>query len=258
MNEPAKLNHEKLLVYPLLLQFLAEANEHACGWGNIHAISDHYSRASEGILLSLAEASRSKQAGLKQTSVDCSLGSMLECAACFDIAVAKGIMNSLSCRNLKQRLATIYKMTVGLKKSWQEMELREDASAHMQSYVFLHEGLAAYKLGIQVIQELTVGGIAESLSRPHFRRIDEAATAIILHIAEGNGRFSDLDQARFLDMANQAVTKLSVRLDLCALKGEINDRIVPTIKGLLVRLAGATAKLAARKRGDTVTKVTYA
>jgi len=249
MTGPVQLNHEKLYVYREALQLLTEANELVCAWPKIHAISDHYSRASEGILLSLAEASRTERTGLKQTAMDCSLGSMLECAACFDIAIVKGIMDSVPARTLKQRLATIYRMTVSLRKSWQRMELCEDASAYGQSEVFLHEGLAAYKLGIQVMHELTASGIAESLAKPHFRRVDEAATGIILHIAEGNGRYSDLDQARFLNMANQAVTELSVRLDIYRLRGEIEERFADRIKGLLVRVAGATAKLAARKRG---------
>jgi len=249
MNDSSRLNHEKLYVYPEILQFLAEADAHVSGWAKIHAISDHYSRASEGILLGLAEASRVSQAGLKQTAVDCGLGSMLECAACFDIAVAKGIMDTSSCKSLKQRLATVFKMTVGLKKSWQEMELREDTSVYGQREVFFHEGLVAYKLGIQIMHELTDCRIADSLTRPQFRRVDEAATAIVLHIAEGNGRFSNLDQARFLDMANQAVTKLAVRLDMCAMKGKMDAEVTGGIKGLLVRVAGATAKLAARKTG---------
>ena len=250
MNRSAKLSHEKLYIYPEILRFLTEADEHVRGWETIHAISNHYSRASEGILLSLAEASRSAQAGLKQAAVDCSLGSMLECAACFDIAVTKGIMDRLLCENLKQRLAAIYRRTVSLKKSWQTMELHEDAAEYGQNKVFFHEGLVAYKLGIQIIHELTNIKIADFLSRAHFRRVDEAATAIVLHIAEGNGRFSCLDQARFLDMANQAVTKLSVRLDICNLRGQIGETATAHIKELLVRVAGATAKLSARKRNE--------
>jgi four helix bundle protein len=249
MNESSKLNHENLYVYSAILQFLAEADVHVCSWGRIHAISDHYNRVSEGILLSLAEASRSQRAGLKQTAVDCSLGSMLECAACFDIAVAKGMMHNSSCRDMKQRLASIFKMTVGLKKSWQEMEVHEDYPPYGQENVFLHEGLVAYKLAIQIMRELTDSNISDSLTKPQFRRVDEAATAIVLNVAEGNGRFSSLDQARFLDMANQAVTKLSVRLDICAMKGQMQEETTGKIKGLLVRVAGATAKLATRKRG---------
>jgi four helix bundle protein len=64
------------------------------------------------------------------------------------------------------------------------------------------------------------------LSNQAFRRLDELLTSMVLNIAEGNGRFSDADQARFLGTAHESAVKLAARLDLgvtqnCLLREEV-------------------------------------
>jgi hypothetical protein len=46
------------------------------------------------------------------------------------------------------------------------------------------------------------------------REIDNSATSVILNVAEGNGRYSELDHHRFLDIASASVAETAAYLDL--------------------------------------------
>jgi four helix bundle protein len=55
---------------------------------------------------------------------------------------------------------------------------------------------------------------AKELSNRLFRQLDEAGTSVVLNIAEGNGRYAELDHHRFLQIAQSAAVKGAVYLDL--------------------------------------------
>jgi four helix bundle protein len=55
--------------------------------------------------------------------------------------------------------------------------------------------------------------VAEELSNRLFRQIDEAGTSVVLNIAEGNGRYAELDHHRFLQIAQSAAVKGAVFLE---------------------------------------------
>lgn len=59
-------------------------------WDNYHAFVNHLSRANESILLNLAEGCRSHSRKAKNIYIDYSIGSLLESAACMDIAEGNG------------------------------------------------------------------------------------------------------------------------------------------------------------------------
>jgi len=122
--------------------------------------------------------------------------------------------------------------------------MREDNLEYGDSYVFNHEKLDAYRLGLEVVRRIDALRLLDRLPRPGFRRIDEAVTSIVLNIAEGNGRFAHLDHSRFLQIANRSNTKLAARLEMCALRGTINQEEAITLNRLLVRIDQMTAKLA--------------
>ena len=46
------------------------------------------------------------------------------------------------------------------------------------------------------------------------KRVDELTTSLTLNIAEGNGRFSKIDHRKFIDIAEDAGTKLAAYMDL--------------------------------------------
>lgn len=111
--------------------------------------------------------------------------------------------------------------------------------------MFNHERLEVYQLSLQVNEKLVVMQNLERLPRGDFRRLDEPATSLLLNIAEGNGRFAHYDHSRFLEIANQATTRLAARLDVCALREKIEKEAADGVVRLLVSIGRMTAKLAA-------------
>ena len=46
------------------------------------------------------------------------------------------------------------------------------------------------------------------------REVDRSATSVVLNVAEGNGRYSELDHRRFLEIAGASAAKAAAYLDL--------------------------------------------
>ena len=67
-------------------------------------------------------------------------------------------------------------------------------------------------------------------------QLDRASTSIPLNIAEGNGKFSASDRARFLEIARGSALECAACLDVLAVRKLVSiDRIVPA-KEQLVRI----------------------
>ena len=60
-------------------------------------------------------------------------------------------------------------------------------------------------------------GCAE-LSDRLCREVDKSATSVVLNVAEGNGRYSEVDHRRFLEIAAASAVKAAAYLDLYQLK----------------------------------------
>src|SRR5512143_51690 len=108
------LTHHKLKLYDKALVVAAGAHELSAGWGKRHAIVDHFRRASESVVLNLAEGARLESAPDKSRTLDYALGSTLECAACLDIANIKGFLSCEPSLIEKARLLEIARMLIGL------------------------------------------------------------------------------------------------------------------------------------------------
>src|SRR6185503_19395467 len=78
------LSHQKLKVYGKGLAVVASLAKHSAAWDQRHAVVDQLCRASESIVLNLAEAARLDSPTQKQQLLDYAVGSALECAACLD------------------------------------------------------------------------------------------------------------------------------------------------------------------------------
>jgi len=122
--------------------------------------------------------------------------------------------------------------------------MKEEESEYEVNYVFNHERLEVYQLSLHVNEKLVAMQIFEKLPRGEFRHLDEPATSLLLNIAEGNGRFGYYDHSRFLDIANQATTKLAARLEVGSLRRIIERMAADQIIELLVSIDRMTAKLA--------------
>ena len=253
MSDAALFAHEKLNVYQHALAFFRLADEMAAAWDPKHAITDHFPRAAESIVVNLAEASAAFS-GVKQKSLDVALGSTLECAACLDIAQVKELIDRETLALHKPSLARIFRMQMGLKKSWSRGVVREEPEAYgvaRESVMcFHHEQLDAYRVALEFVGWFCGVQAFRGLPARRFRKMDGATTSMLLNIAEGNGRFSELDHRRFLEVAHRSAIKMAAQLDLCQGGAPLGRQVLHQGKRLLARVASMTAVMA-RGKGKT-------
>jgi len=105
----------------------------------------------------------------------------------------------------------------------------------MKTY-FDHEKLDVYQESIafcgwvgDLLNDITGKAAAKD-------QLDRASTSLPLNIAEGNGKFSDADRSRFLEIARGSAMECAACLDVLAVRKLIaTERIVPA-KEQLVRI----------------------
>lgn len=248
-------NHQKLQVYQKALACCAELETLAEPWDSMHAIADHLPRAAEGVVLNIAEASAA-HTGAKMPLLDAGMGSVLECAACLDLAVIKGLCELEGARRRKVELRDCFRMLVGLKRSWEAGAVREteatpygaDGASEIHGPVFLHEKLDVYRTALDVVRWAHDCSAVQGLAKRRFRDFDVMLTSIVLNIAEGNGRFSSDDHCRFVETAHRAAIKVSAQLDLWTQQGGMRSEDAEKASWLLVRIVSMTGALVERLR----------
>jgi four helix bundle protein len=82
-----------------------------------------------------------------------------------------------------------------------------------------HEKLEVYRVGLDLVRWIIARPGATALPTRSHRQIDEGVTSILRNIAEGNGRYSEVDHRPFLDLATAAAVKVAAGLDLATRKG---------------------------------------
>jgi four helix bundle protein len=254
-------NHENLKVYQRTLPFNVKVTVWTSQWDSRHAICDQLPRAAGSMLENIAMASAA-YSSMKLRGLDYAIGSSLECAACLDIALIKRLLDAKSVCTEKDELSQIMRMLVGLRKSWASTahvvrEGSEEYSTHGNGIetvrdrdsgeraLFNHETLDVYRVSIKAAEAFCSSESASRLPNPVFRRLDELFTSLVLNIAEGNGRFSSADQARFLSTSHEAAVKLAARLDLCSTQDLLPRYEVAEWKALLERATVMTASMIA-------------
>ena len=91
------------------------------------------------------------------------------------------------------------------------------AHAHARSEndnLFYHEKLNVYQVALEFnrwVGELLASIEAKAAAKD---QLDRAATSIPLNIAEGNGKFSKRDRARFFDTARGSALEAAAGLDV--------------------------------------------
>ncbi len=103
--------------------------------------------------------------------------------------------------------------------------------------MFHHENLQVYRTGLSFIEWFTSQPQGKELSDKVIRQIDDAGTSIVLNVAEGNGRYAELDQQHFVQIAQRAAVKAMVYLDLCTTKGLLLQSEIAAGKELLGRIS---------------------
>jgi four helix bundle protein len=212
---PQYFPHENLEVYSHALSFAKHAAALIDSWPAVFAVCDQLDRATESVVTNLAKAARLHAIQNRIQCLECSLGSVLECAACLDVADRRHLVVAAPLHEAKQMLQRIARMEVGLRQSWGSClkEEVESYGAHANPY-FLHETLVVYQRSLQVHEALDELWESERKRERYTRRIDELSTSLTINIAEGNGRFSKVDHSKFVSIAEDAGTKLAAYLDL--------------------------------------------
>jgi len=245
---------DKLRVYLKALEFAAFCEPHVSSWPTRFAVADQLSRSADSIVLNLAEATSLWTRKARARAVDQALGSALECAACLDVAYLRGLLSHEPAVRGKARASEIAAMLVGMKSSWPAW-LKEDAvpygpahHAGAPTIFFAHERLDVYQVSLAFVRWFHVLSSRAEAAVARLREIDTAATSLALNIAEGNGRFSELDHSRFLRIAQTAAARASGHLDLAEAKGIFAAEDTQTGQELLRRTATMLVRLTNRLR----------
>jgi four helix bundle protein len=118
----------------------------------------------------------------------------------------------------------------------------------MAASTFDHEKLDCYRLAIDFIA--WVGTVMEARARATkpsaLKHLDEASTSIALNIAEGNGKRSVVDRARFLDIARGSALESAACLDVLAARNHLTPVELRPGKELLLRIVSTLTKLIER------------
>jgi len=102
--------------------------------------------------------------------------------------------------------------------------------------LFDHEKLDVYQEAIAFcgwVGEFLVAISAKAAAKD---QLDRASTSIPLNIAEGNGKFSTVDRARFLEIARGSALECAACLDVLAVRKLVGEDQVLLAKEQLARI----------------------
>ena len=125
-NQPTYFDHEKLKVYQMALKFNEFAHK-ICSRLPKSDIRDQLDRASNSIVLNIAEGNGKYSKKDRCRYFDISFGSSLESAGCLDILSIRKMISSDELHAGKSMLKEIVSMLVGLIKSNSDRVYEENA-----------------------------------------------------------------------------------------------------------------------------------
>ncbi len=236
--------HEKLKVYQKGIEFAVLRSRLLDGLSRRVAASDHLDRGAESILVNIAHSSSSWSPKDRIVYLGQANGSALECAACLDVFVAKALLVAKDVLPGKHLLAEIVSILIAMRKATGN-RVREDHAEYRtkKGNLFSHEDLDAYQAGIQLVAWME-GMTAEfTCSADLLYKLDKATTAIVLNIAEGNGRFTGTDQAKFFGTAYKSTVQSASLMDLATANGSADVSRLEEGRELLRRIAAMLTSL---------------
>jgi four helix bundle protein len=120
----------------------------------------------------------------------------------------------------------------------------------MTEHVFDHDKLDVYRLSIEYVAKAFDS--AQSLEGLHRHARDQwlrAAQSIPLNIAEGNGKRSLKDRARFLDIARSSALECAAIQDVRVVSGGLSRETNQKLKSKLVRIVSMLTRMAMKFDG---------
>ena len=231
--------HEKLLVYQKAINFVSLSADVLRECRGKAAARDHLHRAASSIPIRIAEANSKPLGKARVHLLDVAYGSSLESAACLDVLSVRGRCDDAGARSGKQALREIVSMLLGLRRSGSDesVEVGED-EAHYGKYVFDHEALPVYQSALALVS--WCGDLADEsrFSVDVSDGLDTSTTSVALNIAEGNGKFSQRDRSRFLEIAHTSALRCAATLDVSVATGQTQDAEITEGKRLLSSIVG--------------------
>lgn len=237
--------HEKLRVYQQATEFVGWAAGILSHVPAHLAVYDQLDRASISVPLNIAEANSRFSAADRCRFFDTARGSALECAACLDVLAAKNLGGLGLFLPGKQCLQGIVCMLIGLIRSSSPARLHENAVEYSGDApqgpsapkLFDHETLRVYQDSLKLITCLAalLQAIPNSVSL--WNQLDRSSTSICLNIAEGNGKFTGSDRARFFRTSFGCSLRCSAGLDLLVVRKDLTDDQILSGKKLLQGIA---------------------
>ena len=85
-------------------------------------------------------------------------------------------------------------------------------------------------------------------------QLDRASISIVLNTAEGCGRRSPADKARFYSMARGSATECAAIVDLLGVRGLVDVRLRRRARALLVRMVQMLTRLVARMAASGISQ----
>jgi four helix bundle protein len=249
MTQP--FGHEKLIVYQKGMRFASVRGNLLEEIPRRVAACDHLDRGAESILVNIAHSSATWSPEERVVYLGNANGSALECAACLDVLVAKNLLTADEVFPGKSLLVEVVSILITLRKTAAN-RIRENRTAYRtrKGRMFDHEDLDAYQIGLELIAWL------ESML-PHFvcsadlrSKLDKTTTSIILNIAEGNGRFTGADQAKFYETAYKATIRSAALVDLATINTTADASRVEQGRELLRRMAAMITGLSDSTSND--------
>ena len=242
MTQP--LGHEKLIVYQKGMRFVVMRSALLDGLPRRVAACDHLDRGAESILVNIAHASSTWSPNERIVYLGHANGSALECAACLDVLAAKNLLAAEDVYPGKSLLAEVVSMLITMRKTAGN-RVREDHATYRtkEGRLFNHEDLDVYQASLQ-LSAWVESMLAEfSCSADLLSKLDKATTAIPLNIAEGTGRFSGTDQAKFFGIAFKATVQSAALVDLAVASASAQASCVEEGRKLLRRIAAMLTSL---------------
>ena len=128
----------------------------------------------------------------------------------------------------------------------------------MTEYLFDHDRLDVYRLSIEyVANAFDTSRLLAGLHRHARDQWLRAAQSIPLNIAEGNGKRSLKDRARFLDIARSSALECAAIQDVLVVSGGLDLETSFELKSRLVRIVAMLTRMAMKFDGVSDSMVEY-
>lgn len=242
MTQP--FGHEKLIVYQKAMRFADLRGALLDRLPRRVAACEHLDRAAESILVNIAHATSAWSANERIVCLGHANGSALECAACLDVLGAKNLLSVDDAYPGKSLLAEVVCMLITMRKTAVN-RVREDRPVYRtkKGRLFDHEDLDVYRAGLEVVAWIEKMWDVFSCSADLRAKLDKSTTAIVLNIAEGNGRFTGKDQVSFYATAYKATIQSVSLVDVASANGAADMAQVESGRELLRRIAAMLTAL---------------